>query len=322
MGHHDPFSGAPRHGTVATRLIYVMEEYESSLDPGQPTDVPRTGGRECSRIPLLPALILFAVILVLLLASSLYWNGFAADEEILISEWGLIFIPCMLFLRLFRVDVLRGLKVTPLSMKSTAGVVFASISGLLLTGELVVCQNEIFPFPPDYLDMIRELFEFSGETGVYRALFAFALSPAICEEVLFRGVLLRSLIGRYSRFGAILLTGLLFGLFHLDPYRLVGTMVLGFIMGSIAVKAESLPASMLYHLTNNLVILMVMNAKPFQEIPWLMEEAHLPLGILIPSAITFVISLRAIGPRTREGSVRGGPRGDRGSTGNISRDDP
>jgi membrane protease YdiL (CAAX protease family) len=181
------------------------------------------------------------------------------------------------------------------------GVILISISGILLTGELVVIQNDIIPIPPEYLEILRALFTISDRMAIHQAAFIYAVSPAICEEFLFRGIILQGAIGKVSRPGAIVLSGALFGIFHLDPYRLIGTMVLGFIMGYIAIKACSLLASIIFHLTNNLLILLVMNLTPLHDIPWLNEEAHLPIGILVMAAITFFIGLKFVRTR-RNGS--------------------
>ena len=46
-----------------------------------------------------------------------------------------------------------------------------------------------------------------------------AVTPAVCEEALFRGPILRGLRTRLSPVGAAVVTGLLFGLFHGDVWR-------------------------------------------------------------------------------------------------------
>ena len=69
-----------------------------------------------------------------------------------------------------------------------------------------------------------------GRGAFALALLLTAFTPAICEEALFRGPILRGLRTRFSALGAAVLTGLLFGLFHVSVWRLLPTAVLGFAL--------------------------------------------------------------------------------------------
>jgi membrane protease YdiL (CAAX protease family) len=277
-------------------------------------------GKRRQGIALIPSLVLFAIIVTLLISFSPILSLSAIDDSILISEWILIFLPSTMFLWLFRIRPTRDLKFVPISARTVLGVILASISGILLTGELVVFQNKIVPIPPEYLELLRDLFSIAGKMSVHQAVFVFAVSPAICEEILFRGIILQGALRNFSRTSAILISGFLFGLFHLDPYRFLGTMVLGFIMGYIATEARSLLASVTYHLTNNLVILLVMNQAYLRDIPWLTEEDHLPIGVFVLSAAVFWSGLRLIKSQRERETVY--PGDEPGNFRNILGNDP
>ncbi len=268
---------------------------------------------------LLSIFVLFIIIVALLLAFYRHLGSFSIYRGILISEWVFVFLPCMIFLRFTRVRPVRFLKMAPVSIRTVAGIVLTAISGILLTGELVAIQNEIIPVPHEYLDMMRALFTVSSEMSIAEAVLVFAVTPSICEEFLFRGILLRGFLGKIPAAWAVVLSGFLFGIFHLDPYRTMGTAVLGIIMGGITIRAGSILAPVIYHLTNNLVILLVMNWAFLSQVPWLTEEAHLPVPILLLSLATFVTGLRIIGTGTeRKFPSRPGLEPD----GNYSSDEP
>ena len=80
-----------------------------------------------------------------------------------------------------------------------------------------------------------------------------AVSPAICEEAVFRGMLLSSFRGRTGALIAVLVTALLFGLFHMSLYRLLGTMTLGLIMGYAVWRSGSIWPAVLLHALNNAI---------------------------------------------------------------------
>ena len=71
------------------------------------------------------------------------------------------------------------------------------------------------------------------------ALFDVAVSPAVCEDVLFRGVLLRSFLRRFRPRTAILLTALLFGVFHMSLERVLPAAGLGVVLGVRAWRSGS-----------------------------------------------------------------------------------
>ncbi len=89
-------------------------------------------------------------------------------------------------------------------------------------------------------------------TPLYVAIPVVAILPAICEEALFRGVLRRCFAG-LSPMTVSLAVGLLFGVFHLDIYRLVPTAVLGVAITYLCVKTDNFVLAVLYHLVNNLM---------------------------------------------------------------------
>jgi membrane protease YdiL (CAAX protease family) len=271
--------------------------------------------RDDKRRPTLTSVsILFIVIVLLLITSGLATGVNMVYEGVLINEWLLILLPSLAFLHFHGLAPRRYLRIVPLRPKSTLGVILAAVSGILLTGELVTIQNDFLPIPAGYLEMMRNLFTISGREGIVWALLAFTVSPAICEEILFRGIILQETLRRFSRPSSIIITGILFGLFHLDPYRFLGTAVLGCIMAYLVTRVDSLLASMTYHLTNNLMILLTMNLVPFRNVAWLTEETHLPVGVFLLSIATFFLGIHLSRP------PGGGPHppGEHpGTTGNI-----
>lgn len=82
------------------------------------------------------------------------------------------------------------------------------------------------------------------------ALAVGALTPAICEEIAFRGYLLGNLrpMGLGS---AVILSGILFGAMHLSLIRLLPLTALGLLFSLAAYRAGSVLPSMIMHLVNN-----------------------------------------------------------------------
>lgn len=82
------------------------------------------------------------------------------------------------------------------------------------------------------------------------SLILVAVLPAVCEELLFRGMIQRGL----ERIGAgwsIFLSGLLFGLFHFDFQRLAAQTLIGFLAAYVVYRTGSIFNGMILHFSNN-----------------------------------------------------------------------
>lgn len=73
------------------------------------------------------------------------------------------------------------------------------------------------------------------------------------EEVMFRGILQQSLAERIGRPVSIILTALLFALFHVDVVMFAPLLVLGLILGILRAVFRNLWAPILFHVVNNAV---------------------------------------------------------------------
>jgi hypothetical protein len=70
--------------------------------------------------------------------------------------------------------------------------------------------------------------------------------------LIFRGVILDGLLKRYSPTKSILISSLLFGLVHLNPWKFVTGFVLGFFIGWVYNNTKSLTTSIIIHASFNI----------------------------------------------------------------------
>lgn len=86
--------------------------------------------------------------------------------------------------------------------------------------------------------------------GVLIFLVEVAVFPAIVEEFVFRGVLLGCLRDYGDRF-AIIVSSIVFGLFHCNIEQITFAFLLGLVLAFVVVKTNSLLISILIHFANN-----------------------------------------------------------------------
>lgn len=90
--------------------------------------------------------------------------------------------------------------------------------------------------------------------GFISVLFVIGVLPAIFEEILFRGFLLKGLRS-FGEVGAVLLCGGLFALFHQNPAQTLYQFCCGVAFAYVALKSESVLPTILSHFINNAIIL-------------------------------------------------------------------
>ena len=86
--------------------------------------------------------------------------------------------------------------------------------------------------------------------GLPGAVVTIGIVPAICEEWMFRGFFQRGMEGFGAR-RAVLLSGLLFGLFHFDFQRFAAQALLGLVIAYVVYRSGSLLNGMLLHFLHN-----------------------------------------------------------------------
>ncbi len=101
-------------------------------------------------------------------------------------------------------------------------------------------------------ESIKEAFmDFGSQTGVFAFLLMVIAAP-ILEELIFRGIILDGLLKNYTPTKAILVSALLFGLVHLNPWQFVTGFLVGIFSGWVYYKTKSLSFSIIIHATANL----------------------------------------------------------------------
>jgi membrane protease YdiL (CAAX protease family) len=106
----------------------------------------------------------------------------------------------------------------------------------------------LLPLPRRQTRLLEELVE---RPSLAHALAAYALVPALCEEILFRGVLARALAHRFTLGAAAALSALAFSAYHLSVAQALPTLTLGFLLGLLAIRADSVAPAIAAHAINN-----------------------------------------------------------------------
>ena len=155
--------------------------------------------------------------------------------------------------------------------------------------------NEQLPLPETLQrmeDQQMELIEWlvSGEGNFWSSLMFVAVTPALFEEMFFRGFMQRRAERAMGVTGGILLTGILFGLFHLRLTQVVPLAVLGCFFAYIAWSTGSLWIPIILHFLNNALMLAVSEWGPES----VSDPETIPWAIIIGGGIGFLFCILII----------------------------
>jgi ABC-2 type transport system permease protein/sodium transport system permease protein len=124
-------------------------------------------------------------------------------------------------------------------------------------------------------------------------LISYALIPAMCEEWFFRGYLFSALLKSSGPLAAVLVSAVLFGVFHvvassvLATERFLPTFLLGLVLGVVGWRSGSVLPGVVLHMVHN-GLLLTISIYSGQLTAWGLgteQQTHLPYPWLIASAI-------------------------------------
>lgn len=205
---------------------------------------------------------------------------------------------CVLSLAMLLGFLFMGLYLWRKGYLKNDGRLFSPVSSACLGWSLLAGASVIFliDFLMSYLtflpDLLRDTFDLlqSGWLGI---LCVAVLGPVL-EELLFRGAITKVLLRRYDPFKAILFSGLIFGIFHLNPVQVVAASFSGFFFAWLYYKSGSLVPGILIHILNN--SLSVWLSLNYRETDTMAQLIGNPLyAVLVAvAALLLLLSLNAL----------------------------
>jgi len=153
-----------------------------------------------------------------------------------------------------RTDVVFELAILPLPRPLVWLAAPLLVLGLAAMAEtLITWQSTVLPLPPGLTGAIDTI----AQLGPVLGLFLLAVSPGVCEELLFRGAIQTGLQRDLSPRRAILLQALLFGLAHASIHRMLVTTAIGVVLGALRWRTGSVLPGILVHALYNALLVSV-----------------------------------------------------------------
>lgn len=140
-------------------------------------------------------------------------------------------------------------------------------------------------FPEQMFSVSGGLNEFIASVPVLIGVFISCVMPAVCEEALHRGFILKCFQSKWkNKWALCIIMGIIFGLFHGSVWRFVPTAFLGFVLTYIMVETENMIYPALFHFVNNFMPSLLtgfsMGDAQTEVASELLAEMGLPLSFL------------------------------------------
>jgi len=126
-------------------------------------------------------------------------------------------------------------------------VIWAGAFLLMMSVNMVI----MFLFPQQMASTGTALNSFFTSISPVIGFLIIAVSPAICEEALCRGLIQYTFRDVKSKVIVVAAMGVIFGVFHMDPVRILGTGILGAAIAYVMLETKNILLPMLIHFTNN-----------------------------------------------------------------------
>lgn len=163
------------------------------------------------------------------------------------------------------------------------------VSFAVVQSNLPVLFDRLYPIPRLEFEFLREYLSADNPLDWVIIFVVAALVPAICEELTFRGLIQTGLKRSYGARHAVVWTGFLFALLHLNPWNFLGLWFLGVFLGYLRERTGSIRPAIMLHMINNTLALVVFSFQ--DEDMWLNPPEFIPWEYTIIAGAVLVFAL-------------------------------
>ncbi len=189
----------------------------------------------------------------------------------LLGQVFLIFLPTLFLARLLSQDWKEVFPLRPPSWRESVSAVIALLSLQRVFEAYVYVQDSlaipevlrklIEPIRQMMDQMVKELIQSGSVPEFVYVVVVVALVPSVVEEFLFRGLVQKSFDRVMSPLTSAILTGTIFGLFHLNPFEAIPLIGIGCFLGILRYRSAGVALPVLMHFLNNLLAVIATTLK-------------------------------------------------------------
>ncbi|MFA6563941.1 MAG: CPBP family intramembrane glutamic endopeptidase [Verrucomicrobiia bacterium] len=132
-------------------------------------------------------------------------------------------------------------------------LVLSVLGAVIVLSEADNWMRSVLPMPQWLAKFFADLI--MAKNSFWGSLFALVVVAPVTEELFFRGLVMHGFLSRYSARNSVLISAVLFGLIHLNPWQLISGVSLGLLLGWWFVRTRSLLPCLAGHALANSTLL-------------------------------------------------------------------
>ncbi len=181
--------------------------------------------------------------------------------SLVISEFIFMLVPTIWIVKKWHTtDIRKYIRIKLCPIKEIILAVLITLLFLPFCYYISYLLIKYLEIPESLIRLNNQLFT-SGSTGQFFVMiFVVGITPAICEEIFFRGYVQRTL-ERTLGMKSFIITGIIFGLFHMRPLSLITLSILGILLSFFYYRSKSILPSSAAHFTNNFIAIFLLYAQ-------------------------------------------------------------
>ena len=231
--------------------------------------------------------IIYLLVMVMFITVGGFVQSRSFNSGILITEFVLIALPVLLYVILKKGSIKQELRFNKLGFMNAFLVTLIFVCGYPVAVFVGVIGNL---FVSLFGKLIQSPIPFAENFNEYFLLLMIvAGSAGICEEILFRGLIMRG-YEKLGKWPSIIFTAVLFSMLHLNIQNVLGTIFLGIVLGYVVYTTNSIYAGMLGHFVSNAIAVSIsyvlMQLMPFARNA---AEQELPQALMIQGLIMWAV---------------------------------
>jgi hypothetical protein len=234
-------------------------------------------------------IIILLFIFLSLITGALVSLGGQPDSKIkqdLITLLGYVVSAGGTLLIITRFKKLRNPQLQTFHIQKSSLVSFL-FTAVLTMAVIVIIEplTTIIPMPEMFKEILSSMF-----SKTFPAFITAVIAAPILEELIFRGIILEGLLRNYNPLKAIIITNVLFGVAHLNPWQFIGAFFMGIFISWIYLKTRNLLLPVFIHLLNNLISYLAIyysSDSPFDTT--LKDFFHTPSHYYLLIAISLIV---------------------------------
>ncbi|MCK6543886.1 CPBP family intramembrane metalloprotease [bacterium] len=199
----------------------------------------------------------------------------------------LFVLPALIYARIHKLDILLLFRMRRVNLSV---MIISAVTALGLVVVTDTLDRWMAPAINTWLDSTigllspelmseRILEQLAAEMKIHSFMDGFLLivgaviAAGVCEEILLRGLLQRSLEAHYPVLISVAISSLVFALIHFNPWGGIQIFIIAIVLGAVAWRTQSILPTIVFHSVNNFTVLIFNNLEP-SALLWYGDEHH------------------------------------------------